>query len=77
MTFPAFCVIAQGSKEIFIGSEHYQYDALPYLLATDVAQCRTPVKVGLAGRLDAHQMLESSIDKGELIRHTQVHDSQC
>ncbi len=31
---PAFCVIAQGSKEIFLGEDRYQYDAAHYLLAT-------------------------------------------
>lgn len=31
---PAFCVIAQGSKEIFLGNERYQYDPAYYLLVT-------------------------------------------
>jgi AraC-like DNA-binding protein len=31
---PAFCVIAQGSKEIFLGNERYQYDPAHYLLFT-------------------------------------------
>lgn len=31
---PVFCVIAQGSKEVFLGDERYQYDPLHYLLAT-------------------------------------------
>lgn len=31
---PAFCVIAQGSKEIFLGSERFQYDPFHYLLVT-------------------------------------------
>lgn len=30
---PAFCVIAQGSKEVFLGEERYQYDPMHYLLA--------------------------------------------
>ena len=30
----AFCVIAQGSKELFIGKERYQYDPAHYLLVT-------------------------------------------
>jgi len=29
---PAFCVIAQGSKEIFLGNERYLYDPSHYLL---------------------------------------------
>jgi AraC-like DNA-binding protein len=31
---PAFCVVAQGSKEIYLGAERYQYDAAHYLLTT-------------------------------------------
>lgn len=31
---PAFCVIAQGSKEVFLGDERYQYDPAHYLLTT-------------------------------------------
>ncbi len=31
---PSFCVIAQGSKEIFVGEERYQYDPAHYLLTT-------------------------------------------
>jgi AraC-like DNA-binding protein len=30
----AFCVIAQGSKELLVGDDHYQYDPMHYLLAT-------------------------------------------
>jgi AraC-like DNA-binding protein len=31
---PAFCLIAQGSKEIFLANERYQYDPAHYLLVT-------------------------------------------
>ena len=31
---PVFCVIAQGSKEIFLGNKRYQYDPSHYLLVT-------------------------------------------
>jgi AraC-like DNA-binding protein len=34
VSIPAFCVIAQGSKEVFLGSDRYQYDPMHYLLAT-------------------------------------------
>jgi AraC-like DNA-binding protein len=34
VTKPAFCVIAQGSKEILLGESRYQYDPFHYLLAT-------------------------------------------
>jgi AraC-like DNA-binding protein len=31
---PSFCVIAQGSKEVFVGNSRFQYDPFHYLLAT-------------------------------------------
>ncbi len=31
---PAFCVIAQGSKEVYLGGHRYRYDPYHYLLAT-------------------------------------------
>jgi AraC-like DNA-binding protein len=31
---PSFCVIAQGSKEVFVGDNRYQYDPFHYLLTT-------------------------------------------
>jgi AraC-like DNA-binding protein len=31
---PSFCVIAQGSKVVFVGDTRYQYDPFNYLLAT-------------------------------------------
>jgi hypothetical protein len=34
VSIPAFCAIAQGSKEVLLGSASYQYDPMHYLLAT-------------------------------------------
>jgi AraC-like DNA-binding protein len=34
ISVPAFCVIAQGSKEVLLGDSRYQYDPMHYLLAT-------------------------------------------
>ena len=31
---PSFCVIAQGSKEVFVGDHRYRYDPFNYLLIT-------------------------------------------
>ena len=31
---PSLCVIAQGSKEVLLGNNRYQYDPFHYLLAT-------------------------------------------
>ncbi|MEG4145025.1 AraC family transcriptional regulator [Microcoleus sp. Pol12B5] len=34
VSIPAFCVIAQGSKEVLLGCDRYQYDPMHYLLGT-------------------------------------------
>jgi AraC-like DNA-binding protein len=34
VSVPAFAVIAQGSKEVFLGDDRYQYDPMHYLLVT-------------------------------------------
>lgn len=34
ITQPTFCVVAQGSKEMYLGGERYQYDPYHYLIAT-------------------------------------------
>lgn len=34
VSIPSFCVIAQGSKEVLLGSDRYQYDPMHYLLGT-------------------------------------------
>src|SRR4028118_1878400 len=34
VSIPAFCVIAQGSKEVLLGNVSYLYDPFHYLLAT-------------------------------------------
>ena len=34
VAFPAFCVVAQGSKEVFLGDDRFQYDPMHYLLVT-------------------------------------------
>jgi len=33
VSIPAFCAIAQGSKEVLLGSDRYHYDPMYYLLA--------------------------------------------
>src|ERR1051325_4566493 len=34
VTLPALCVIAQGTKEVYLGESRYRYDPEHYLLAT-------------------------------------------
>ena len=34
LSYPAFCVIAQGAKEVLLGENRYRYDPAHYLIAT-------------------------------------------
>lgn len=34
VSYPAFCVIAQGSKEVLLGENRYRYDPAQYLIVT-------------------------------------------
>ena len=34
VSFPSFCLLAQGSKEIFLGDNRYRYDPAHYLIST-------------------------------------------
>jgi AraC-like DNA-binding protein len=64
---PAFCVIAQGSKEVFLGNERYQYDPAHYLLFTAelpvVSQVieASPERPYLSLRLDLDPTLVGSV----------------
>ena len=64
---PGFCVIAQGSKEVFLGDDRYQYDPAHYLLATvqlpTTAQIieASPDRPYLSLRLDLNLPLVGSI----------------
>jgi AraC-like DNA-binding protein len=66
-TYPSFCVIAQGSKEILLGEERYRYDPYRYLLATmrlPVASCLVDASVDLpylSLRLDLDPALVASV----------------
>jgi AraC-like DNA-binding protein len=53
---PAFCVIAQGSKEILLGDDRYRYDPAHYLITT----ATLPVS-GLSLRLDLDPALVGSV----------------
>lgn len=50
---PVFCVIAQGSKEVFLGNERYLYDASHYLIVT----ANLPVAAHVVEASKAHPYL--------------------
>jgi AraC-like DNA-binding protein len=78
---PGFCLIAQGSKEIFLGGEHYRYDPAHYLLVTSslpiISQIieASPERPYLSLRLELDPALVSSVmvESGHLsTNHTDV-----
>src|SRR5687768_1041761 len=48
VSVPAFCVIAQGSKEIYLGEDYYRYDPTHYLLTT--VELPIVIQIGNASR---------------------------
>lgn len=64
---PVFCVIAQGSKELFLGSERYLYDAAHYLIVTANVPVAahvleaSPARPYLSLRLKLDPLLVSSV----------------
>src|SRR3989442_8666354 len=60
VSIPAFCVIAQGSKEIFLGEDYYRYDPGHYLLAT--AELPIVIQIGQASKEHPHLSLRLNLD---------------
>jgi AraC-like DNA-binding protein len=64
---PVFCVIAQGSKEVFLGSERYLYNPFHYLLVTAELPLvghvldASPERPYLSFRLDLDSTLVGSV----------------
>src|SRR5438067_8767583 len=60
VSIPAFCVIAQGSKEIYLGDEYYRYDPGHYLLAT--VELPIVIQIGEASKERPHLSLRLNLD---------------
>jgi AraC-like DNA-binding protein len=77
---PCFCVVAQGSKEILLGDERYQYDPAHYLLFTAelpvVSQVieASPEQPYLSLRLNLDPALVSSVmvEAGHVVTRSQA-----
>lgn len=72
---PSLCVIAQGSKEIFLGESRYQYDPYHYLLATAelpitgqvLEASETEPFLGLVLTLDANLVSSVMVEAGHAV----------
>ncbi len=60
VSIPAFCVIAQGSKEIYLGEDYYRYDPGRYLLAT--VEPPIVIQIGEASKERPHLSLRLNLD---------------
>jgi AraC-like DNA-binding protein len=60
VSIPAFCVIAQGSKEIYLGDDYYRYDPGHYLLAT--VELPIVIQIGEASCEQPHLSLRLNLD---------------
>jgi AraC-like DNA-binding protein len=60
VSIPAFCVIAQGSKEIYLGEDYYRYDPAHYLLAT--VELPIVIQIGNASKERPYLSLRLDLD---------------
>src|SRR5437764_14348770 len=60
VSIPAFCVIAQGSKEIYLGEDYYRYDPGQYLLAT--VELPIVIQIGEASKERPHLSLRLDLN---------------
>src|SRR6266852_4958028 len=60
VSIPAFCVIAQGSKEIYLGEDYYRYDPGHYLLAT--VELPIVIQIGEASIEQPHLSLRLNLE---------------
>src|SRR6266568_4613690 len=64
VSIPAFCVIAQGSKEIYLGEDYYRYDPGHYLLAT--VELPIVIQIGEASREHPHLSLRLNLARASV-----------
>ncbi len=77
---PAFAVIAQGSKQVFVGDDCYHYDPMHYLLVTadlPIATCVLEASqeqpyLSLALRLDPTLVGSVMVEAGHVLPHSQA-----
>src|SRR2546421_11986797 len=55
VSIPSFCVIAQGSKEVYLGEDYYRYNPGHYLVAT--AELPIVIQIGEASSERPHLSL--------------------
>jgi AraC-like DNA-binding protein len=80
VSVPAFCVIAQGSKQVSVGDDSYQYDPMHYLLVTAELPIATYVLqasqeqpyLGLVLRLDPTLVGSVMVEAGHVSPHSQA-----
>ena len=60
VSIPAFCVIAQGSKEIYLGEDYFRYDPAHYLLAT--VELPIVIQISEASKEQPHLSLRLNLD---------------
>jgi hypothetical protein len=70
---PVFSVIAQGSKEVFLGNERYLYDPAHYLLVTTELPLVSHVVVASKERpyLSFHLELDPTLVGSVMLRYEQ------
>src|SRR3954452_12374973 len=60
VSIPSFCVVAQGSKEVYLGQDRYRYDPGHYLVAT--VELPILIQIGEASRERPHLSLRLDLN---------------
>src|SRR5919112_6683730 len=80
LSYPAFCVIAQGAKEVLLGENRYRYDPAHYLIATAALPIATHITeasrerpyLSLLLRLDPAVIGSVMVDAGHPAPHSRA-----
>src|SRR5947209_7972080 len=60
VSIPSFCVIAQGSKDVYLGEDSYRYDSRHYLVAT--VELPIVIQIGEASNDPPHLSLRLDLN---------------
>src|SRR5579859_4528117 len=80
VSFPSFCVIAQGSKELLLGDSRYRYDPAQYLISTAALPIASRVVdaspehpyLGIVLKLDAALVGSVLVEAGHHVPRTSI-----
>jgi hypothetical protein len=85
VSFPSFCVIAQGSKELLLGDSLYRYNPTQYLISTAALPIASRVTeasperpyLGIVLKLDPTLIGSVLVEQDFIAAHSWLHRYRC